>query len=559
MKQDEVLTELTDYARSIVNGKKLAGQYVQYACRRFLDDLRRAKKEDFPYEFDEKKAWRVIYFIEMLPHVKGKWAREGKRLSLEPWQKFIVGQVFGWAHKETGLRRFRTIFIEVPRKNAKSTIAAAVGIFMLCMDGEAGAECYSAATKRDQARIVFDDARSMVIKTPPLAKRYDLDAKAHTIIQPSTNSKFSPLAADSSGLDGLNIHFCAIDELHAHRTRSLYDVLETATGAREQSLIWNVTTAGVDRNGICYELRTYLTKVLEGLIKDETFFGVIYAMDPEDDWLDPKVWEKANPNWGISVSEDDIARKAKKAENTPSAQANFLTKHLNRWVNAYSPWMDMVAWDLCKDDIKIQDFRDCPCWIGVDLANRVDPAAVVLVFQQEEKLYTFQRFYMPEDTIQEKAHTVYSHYINWAREEVLTVIPGPVIDQDVLETDIIQYNEGFDVREVAFDPWQAQQLMRNCHRAGVNVVEVRPGVKAFSEPMKHLEGLVKQQRVVHDGNPMMTWMASNVVAHLNAKDEIYPRKDYADSKIDGIIGLLMCLNRILADEGPLPIPSITIF
>lgn len=558
--KEEVAQEIYTYARDIVTGKRLANKYVIEAAQRFINDLSKSKKKDYPYIFNEAKAWRIIYFIEHLPHIKGKWARKKETIKLEPWQKFILGNVFGWIHKKTGLRRFRTSYCEIPRKNAKSTISAGVAIYMLGMDGEAGAEVYSAATKRDQARIVFDDSLAMVRKTPLLTKRYGIDAKAHTIIQIMSGSKYLPLSSDTSGLEGLNIHFCAVDELHAHKSRAVYDVIETATGARDQPLIWNITTAGSNKTGVCYELRNYVTKVLGGFIEDDSFFGVIYAMDDDDDWLDPRTWEKANPNFGVSVSVDDLERKAKKASTTPAAQGNFLTKHLNRWINADSPWMDMIAWDLCKDEtIEMDHFKDCPCWLGLDLANRVDPAALVLVFQKEERLITLQKFYMPEDTIHAKAATVGSHFAGWAKEGYIHAIPGPVIDQDTIEYDILEINEHFDLREAVFDPWQAQQLIRNCHNAGVNTIELRPGVKAFSEPMKHLEGIIKQRRIVHSDNPCMNWMMSNVVAHINAKDEIYPNKPDNASKIDGVIGLLMCINRILADEGPLPIPTISVF
>ena len=551
---------MLDYARGVVSERIPACHWVRMATQRFLDDLQRAKKDNWPYRFDDGRAWRVIYFLEALPHVKGQWARRQERLTLGGWQKFIVGQAFGWVHKDTGLRRFRTVYIEVPRKNAKSTLTAGICVYMVGLDGEAGSEVYSAATKRDQARIVFDDARQMVLRSPPLAKRYGIEAKSHSILQESTNSKFIPLSSDSSSLDGLNIHFSAVDEVHAHKNRGLYDVLESGTGSRDQSIIWNITTAGSNKIGICYELRTYLTKVLDGLIEDDTFLGVIYTIDENDDWLDKKSWQKANPNYGVSVLPADVERLATKAAATPAAQANFLTKRLNIWVNANAPWMDMLAWDLCRDaSIRPDHFRDCPCFLGLDLASRVDPAALVAVFVRDEKFYVFGWYYMPEDTVMTNATTTHAHYVGWAREDKLTIIPGPVIDQDVLEADILQLNEVYDVQSLAYDPWQATQLARNLHANGVNTVEVRPGVKNFSEPMKQLEGYVKERRIVHDGNPVLTWMASNVIAHLNAKDEIYPRKEVASSKIDGIIALIMCINRILADEGPLPVPTISVY
>jgi phage terminase large subunit-like protein len=363
-----------------VSNKILACELTKLACKRFLNDCKKSKKKDFPFELIEETASKFCRVIELLPHVKGKpWA--GTKIKLEPWQIFIVVNVFGWLHKKTGLRRFRTVYVEVPRKNAKSTLTSTVALCMLAIDGEPGAEIYSAATTRDQAKIVFEDAQNMTRRTPGFRKKFGIEVGARAITILESGSKFMALSAEGSTLDGLNVHFGGIDELHAHKTRSVFDVIETATGARTQPLLWLITTAGSNQAGICYEQRTYVTKILEGAFEDDTYFGVIYTIDKTDDWTDPAVWEKANPNYGISVIPDDIARLAKKAEKLPSAQNNFLTKRLNVWVNANEAWMNMREWDKCADPtLNIEDFKGEHCFVGVDLASKIDIAVMMFLF-----------------------------------------------------------------------------------------------------------------------------------------------------------------------------------
>jgi phage terminase large subunit-like protein len=385
------------YARDVVAGTVLACKWTIAACQRQLLDLARAESPDFPYRYEPARGARVCRFIELLKHIKGKWARTPIRL--EAWQVFILMTVFSWvwatkAHADPeiaardGTRRFRTVYVEVPRKNAKSTLTSGVGLYMLGLDGEGGAECYSAATTRDQAKIVWNDARTMALRCEEYRDRFGVEVGAHAITVPESSSKFVPLAADEDSLDGLNVHFAAIDELHAHKTRGLVDVLETATGSRTQSLLWEITTAGSNRAGICYEQRTYLTKLLQHVAADESFFGIIYTIDDEDDWTDPAVWAKANPNYGVSVFPDDLARLCRKAQEMPSAQGNFLTKRLNVWVNADTTWMDMRAWDKCADpNLSIEDFVGERSICALDIASKVDLAAKVHVFSRFDRRF----------------------------------------------------------------------------------------------------------------------------------------------------------------------------
>ena len=541
------------YAEQVVAGEILSCRWVQLACQRQLNDLARFKGKGSPYRFNPKLVDRdgrsfcpadnLCAFIERLPHVKGPLA--GESITLEPWQIFILSTVFGWV-KSDGKRRYRRSYIEVPRGNAKSTLSSAVALYMLAADGEGGAEVYSLATTRDQARIVFGDAQTMARRSAGFRSRFAVNVGAHNMHVLASGSKFEALSAEGSTLDGLNIHFGCVDELHAHKTRTVYDVVETGTGKRDNSLLWVITTAGSNRAGICYEARTFVTKLLNGVFEDDTQFGIVYGLDDGDDWTTENALVKANPNWGISVRPEILGPLQAKAMQLPSAVNNFKTKHLNEWVNADTAWMDMRAWDACGDSsLDIEAFTGQPCWVGLDLASKTDIAALMLMFQHPEisdAYVVFGKYYLPEDTVQAAGN---SQYPGWMRTGRLTVTPGNVIDFGWIEADLLDLVSRFAVQAVAFDPFQATQLSTRMLAEGLPMIEVRPTVLNFSEPMKTLEALVLQRKLVHDGDPVLTWMASNVVAHLDAKDNIYPRKERAENKIDGIVALIMALSRAI--------------
>ncbi len=535
------------YARDVVEGNIVSCKWTRLSCERQLRDLEEAPKRGF--FFDEDAANRVCKLIEKLPHIKGMWA--GKLIGTEAWQRFILTTVFGWK-REDGWRRFRTVYIEVPRKNAKSTLSSGVGLYMGFADKEGGAEIYSAATTRDQARIVFQDARIMAQRTKGLRDRFGINVGAHNIHSLESASKFEALSAEGSSLDGLNVHCGIIDELHAHKTRAVFDVIETATGARTQPLLWLITTAGSNRAGICYEQRTYLTKILDGVHEDDTYFGIIYTIDDNDDWTDPAVWAKANPNYGVSVFPDDIARLCKKAQQMPSAQNNFLTKRLNVWVNADTAWMDMRAWDKCADSsLQEEDFHGEECIVAIDLSSKVDIAAKIKVFRRKQDevdhYYCFGTYYLPEDTVVDSGN---SQYQGWSIDGRLINTPGNVIDFGYIEDDLKQDASNFQIREVPYDPFQATQFSQRMIGEGMPMVEMRPTTLNFSEPMKELEALVLSGQFHHDGDPVLTWMISNVVCHLDVKDNIYPRKERPENKIDGVVALIMAIGRWITTPAP---------
>ena len=545
------------YAQSVVAGEIVACKWTRLACQRQLDDLARERSDDWPWVFDDELASRPCEFIELLPHIKGKWARERKLIELEPWQCFIITTVFGWVHHETGLRRFKEGYVEVPRKNAKSTLSSGLALFMLSADGEHGAEVYSAATTKDQARIVFDDARAMAERTPDLRTYLGVAIMQHSITVAHRASKFLPLSAEGSTLDGLNVHFAVIDELHAHKTRAVYDVIDTARGAREQSLLWNITTAGTDRSGICYERRTHVTKILDNVIDDPTMFGIVYTIDEGDDPHDPASWAKANPNWGKSVLMDDMASASRKAEAMPSALNNFLTKRLNVWVSGESAWMDMRAWERCAD-VRLRDlpsFAGAKAYIGLDLAQKKDFAALCLVFEVDGVWNVCTKLYLNELAIQESGN---AHLTGWARQDYVQVTDGDLTDFDVVAEDLRSLCSMFDVQEIAFDPALSMYFAGKLIEEGLPLVEITQRAMFFTPALIQVDNLVLEKKLVHDGNPVMSWMVSNLVVKVSKFNELMsPTKERPENKIDGPIAMLMALGRALNNEST-PVPEVII-
>ena len=534
----------SDYCLQVLDGTIPANKFVKQSCERQLRDLAKEGSKGFPYIYDPAKGAKVCAFVELLPHIKGKLA--GEPIQLEPWQIFIVMVAFSWVHKDTGFRRFRRTYIEVPRGNGKSAISSAIGLYALSADEEGGAEVYSFATTRDQAKIVFGDAQQMARKTAGLRNHFGLEVNAHNINILKTASKFEALSSEGSTLDGLNTHFAIIDELHAHKTRAVYDVVETSIGKRTQSMLWIITTAGSNRAGICYEVRGFVKKVLDGSAVDETQFGIIYGLDDGDDWTSEEALIKANPNWGVSVMPEVLLPLQAKAMSMPSAANNFRTKHLNEWVNADVSWMDMRAWDACADPaLSVEDFEGEPCFMALDLASKTDIAAKINLYVRDGHYYAFGNYYLPRDTVDKGENSQYS---GWESLGLLTVTDGAIIDFMVIENKILEDCKRFEVIEVPYDPFQATQLSMRLLNQGVNMVEVRPTVLNFSEPMKQLEALVLDKKFHHNGDPVLTWMVSNVVCHTDAKDNIYPRKERHENKIDGVVALIMALSRAIADN-----------
>lgn len=528
------------YARDVSTGKVFACKWVKLACKRQTEDLKKYARSGL-YEWSKEEAGRICRFIELLTHTKGELA--GQRVVLEPWQIFILTTVFGWRRRADGGRRFRRVYIEVPRGSGKSTLSSGVALYCLLADHEPGAEVYSFATTRDQAKIVFGDAKVMAEHNPALRERFGLQVLANALYVSSTNSTFQAKSAEGSTLDGLNTHLAVVDELHAHKTRAVYDVVETSLGKRRSSLLWCITTAGFDTSGICYEVRTMCTKVLSRLADDETQFAIIYTIDDGDDWSSMEALEKANPNWGVSVRPEVITSLLQKAKTLPSAINNFKTKHLDVWCSARSAWLDMRAWKRCETTgLELSDFEGQPCFIGLDIGSKSDLTVKTYLFPVEEdgkdKYALFCECWLPSKAIETSTNSQYS---GWVRSGYIQETDGAMTDLNVIEDSIREDLSRFDVQAITYDPWQATQIATSLSDEGAPMLECRFTVQNVSDPMKTLEALVIDGRIVHDGNPVMAWMMGNVEARIDAKDNIFPRKERHENKIDGAVAAILAL------------------
>lgn len=541
------------YAQRVVAGEEVAGKYEILACKRYLRDLERQNTEGFPYVIDERLGSRECLFIELLCHIKGEWAKpiyvDGMityaKIKLEDWQIFIEFNLFGWVHVETRLRRFRRSYEEIARKNAKSTRVAGRNLYLAFADGEPGAQVYSAATTGEQAREVFDTAREMVLRDSEFRERFGVTVGKYDITSPATASSFKILNAEASTQDGLNVHGAAVDEVHAHKKRDLWDVIESADGARSQPLISAITTAGKDTGGICYELRGYTIKVLEATHQDETWFGIIFTIDEGDDWKNPKIWRKANPNLGISAKTDKLVATCTKAIATPSARGNFLTKHLNVWTNAGVAWMDMEAWRACADPTLCdENFSGLEAFTGMDLAEKQDFAAKVKVIERDGFWNVFTRLYYNEAAA---AESKIAQLPGWIEEGYVQVSPGNLTDFDMIGTDLLADRNTHDLRECAYDPALSGYFARTLMDKGLPMVEIIQRSTFYTPVLLQVQALVLSGKLRHDGNPAMTWMISNLVV-LTSKynEQKSPTKERDENKIDGPMAMLMALGRALA-------------
>jgi phage terminase large subunit-like protein len=539
------------YARDVIDGKIVACRWVILACERYFYDLEHGHERGL--YFDREAAERVIHFIGLLRHSKGKWGRGGgERIVLEGWQSFIVWNVFGWKRIDNGMRRFRTLYQEVARKNGKSTIGAAIGLYLAFADGEPGAEVYSAATKRDQARIVHKEAIRMVRKNPGLRKFIKIYKDNLNLEQ--TASKYEPLGGDSDSTDGLNVHGVIADELHAWKTREMWDVLETATGSREQPLLVAITTAGIDRQSLCYEKHEYTRKVLEGWkdnsFEDDTWFGIIFTLDEGDDWRDEKVWIKANPNLGVSKYMDDLQMKAKRAGQMAAALNNFLRRELDMWVQGEFKWMRMDKWRACGGEIPALQLpgqlQGRPCYGGLDLSSTSDITAFLLVFPDEDDYFDIVcRFWIPEDNMLIRTRDQGVKYQEWVKAGFIEATPGDHIDYDWIFEQIEKDADGFDIDQIAFDRWGASRVSTVLQNKGMTMVQFGQGYASMNPPMHELERLVLSGKIRHGNNPVLTWMADNLVARMDPAGNIKPDKDKSREKIDGVVALIMAIDLAL--------------
>lgn len=552
-----------EYVDGVLTGRVVVGDLVRLAVERHVRDLENGHERGLV--FDETRARIVLAFFSLLKHYKGVWA--GMPITLEPWQQFILWVLFGWyvvTNDGGRRRRFRTALVEVARKNGKTTIAAGTGLFMLTADGEAGAEIYSVATKRDQARICHGDATQMVKSSAQLRKTIKVFKNNLHVVE--TASKFEPLSSDYNTLDGLNIHFAIGDELHAWPDRALWDVIETATGARRQPLLLAISTAGSDTQGLLWQLHEYTEKVLHGVIEDDTFFGMVFSLDAGDDWENEAVWVKANPNLGISKYWDDMRTKAARAKEMPAALNAFLRLELNVWTRGETKWMNMDAWKACGQAVDVNGLAGRTGYAALDLSSVSDITALVLVFPPEMEGDLFMIipfFFVPEGAIDERAHKDRVPYPAWVRQGYLIATPGNLVDYEFILATLERQMELYDIRALAFDRWGSQKITTDLqNRLGFTVdpkthelsgdpllIQFGQGFASMSPPMKELERLVLGHQLAHGNHPVLTWMADNVVARLDPAGNIKPDKEKSREKIDGITALIMALARALLHTG----------
>ena len=467
-------------------------------------------------------------------------------MRLEPWQEFYLGTLFGW-RRQDGTRRFRTSYLEVARKNGKSTLLAGVGLYLLVADGEPGAEIYTAATKRDQARIIFQESQRMVRQSPDL--REVVGSVKDNLHVAMTFSKYEPVGRDSDTLDGLNVHGGLIDELHAHPTGDMWDVLETATGARRQPLMAAVTTAGSNRQSICYQFHDYTEKVLSSVVEDDAWHGMIYSLDRDaggllEDWESEAAWLKANPNLGVSKKLSDLRDKARKAKQMPSRLNVFLQKELNIWTQASMRWIDPERWRACNvrpiDEAALSGRR---CYGGLDLSSTLDVTALLWVFPPAEgTVYdVLARLWIPEDNWFDRVKNDRAPYDVWIKQGLMTVTPGNVVDYEFILETIQADMKRFDVAELAFDPWNATSVTNKLPPD--KLVEFRQGYVSMNPAMKALEVAIQRRTLNHGGNAALAWMADNLVASMDPAGNLKPDKAKSTERIDGIVALLMAFHR----------------
>ena len=533
-------TPAEEYIDGVVSGKLITSKLVRLTCERHIKDLENAHKRGF--RFDKEKAERVIRFFGLLHHSKGEWA--GQKFQLAPFQQAFLWILFGWVKAATGYRRFNFAYSCLARKQGKSTLASGVALYLLAADNEGGAEVYSAATKKDQARIVFQESTRMVSKSPSL--RNYIKQYRDSLSIAKTASKYVPLASDDDSLDGLHIHGCIGDEVHAWKGRALWDVLITAMGARRQPLMFAITTAGYDRHSICFEQHSYSEKVLQGVIEDDTWFSWIAQIDPEDDWEDERVWCKANPTLGEIVKIEELRSAAAKAKENPAALNAFLRLRLNRWTESSVSWVPLDKWDACNGPVTHKLLHKRPCFGALDLATTTDIAAFVLLFPpygDDTKWRVLPHFYLPEENIKDRVTRDRVPYDVWQRQGHFNLTPGNIIDYDYIRAHVNKLSEEYDIKEIAYDPWNATQIATQLEGDGFVLAQTRQGFTTFSGPMKRLLELVLRGEIEHGGNPVLRWMASNTVADMDPAGNIKPSKNKSTEKIDGIVALIMALAR----------------
>lgn len=496
--------------------------------------------------YDKAQADFAVGFIECLCHTKGRWA--GKPFKLLPWQEQIVRDIFGTL-KADGNRQFTTAYIEIPKKNGKSELAAAIALYMLFADGEASPEVYGAAADRQQAAIVFDVAHQMVNMTAALAKRSKILTANKRIVSGFNNGFYQVLSAEVTSKHGLNVSGLVLDEVHAQPNRKLYDVLTKGSGdAREQPLYFLITTAGNDTNSICYELHQKALDIIEGRKVDPTFYPVIYGVPESADWTSPAVWKEANPSLGDTITLEKVQAACESAKQNPAEENSFRQLRLNQWVKQAIRWMPMDKWDACDFVVNEDELAGRVCYGGLDLSSTTDITAFVLVFpplDEEDKYHILPYFWIPEENVDLRVRRDHVPYDLWEKQGNLMTTEGNVVHYGYIEKFIEKLNERFNIREIAYDRWGAVQMVQNLEGMGFTVVPFGQGFKDMNPPTKELMKLTLEKRIAHGGHPVLRWMMDNIFIKTDPAGNIKPDKEKSTEKIDGVVATIMALDRAI--------------
>jgi len=498
--------------------------------------------------YNAEVAERAVKLIGSFKQTKGQWA--GKPLLLEDWQKDqIIRPLFGTLNKDK-TRQYRTCYVELPRKNGKSTAAAAIANYLLFFDGEIGAEIYSAANDRDQASIVFSEAAGMIEQEPRLLKLCDILRSVKRIVVPSMGSFYRAISAEAYTSWGYNPHGVIYDELHAAPSRELWDVLTTAGGTRRQPLIFVITTAGYDRNSICWELHDYACKVRDGIIQDKTFLPVIYSAPEDADWTDENVWRQANPALGTFRNIDEMRILCERAQQVPALEMTFRRLYLNQWVNSAERWLSMESWDACNEPLR-DDLTGKPCYAGLDLSATTDLTALSLVFPADDGSYdVIMRFWIPGDTAREKERKDRVPYTTWSKQGFIKLTPGNVIDYKFIHQELRELREQYDIREIAFDRWGATKLSQELIDDDFVMIPFGQGFASMSPPTKELMNLVLGKKIRHGGHPVLRWNVDNLVVNQDPAGNLKPDKAKSTQKIDGCVAMIMAIDRATRHAQP---------
>lgn len=542
--------KLQRYAHDVIRGRVAACKWVRAACARHIADLKRA---GFPYRFDPVAAERICAFAELLPHVKGEWAKRHELIHLEPWECFVLGVSFGWKRIADDRRRFRELYIAVPRKNGKSLLSAVIGNYMLIADDEMAAEIYAGATTEKQAWEVFGPAQAMLRNSPDIIADAGVEVLARSMICDATWSKFQPVIGNPGY--GPSPSCAIVDEFHEHATSALYDTMITGMGARSQPLLLITTTAGSNLAGPCRDKQDEVQKVLDSVLENEALFGIIYTLDEGEDWADPLVIRKANPNFGVSVNAEFLESQQRQAVLNPQYQNRFKTMHLNVWCNVAAAGINMHLWHLAADQaLKIEEFAGEEAWFILDLASKIDICAFVQIFHREldgaHHWYVFGRYYLPEDAIERDISPAergnQSAYRRWVIQGHLLTTEGAELDFDRVRDDLFALKSVVQAKEIVYDPWRATYLAHQLSAAGATCVEFPSnGIQLMAAAYDELNAALASGRLHHDGNPVLAWMASNTIARQATRGMVIPGKDKTKpaQKIDGIVALCMGLAR----------------